>query len=236
MQELENLDIERDSKVDRVTIGDIYDTVANTDWNEELTRYDTVDAPAYIASRRGWDEFVKQQDSDDATLLVTIHNELKQFGFETIPLEEVIPKIPTRTKKTRLSKQYPFMLINKQWASESHHAWNIDFLQRKVKLKVKVKALRLSEAAKERLLSIVGLRYNKKNDILSLVADVHPHQSWNKNYVRRLLQALLSEAWKADELYVPPEGIPPPNKKLDFSPATNPDTLLSLYHIPLDGQ
>ncbi|KAJ7535158.1 hypothetical protein O6H91_12G021200 [Diphasiastrum complanatum] len=74
---------------------------------------------------------------------------------------------------------------------------------RKVKVSVYVKELELSKKAKERLLALVGKRYNPRKDELTIVSERYSHREENRKDVLRTLYALIEEANKADEIATP---------------------------------
>ncbi|CAI5468380.1 unnamed protein product, partial [Closterium sp. Yama58-4] len=71
---------------------------------------------------------------------------------------------------------------------------------RKVKVSVFVRDLQLSRLAKERLLALVGRRYNAQRDELTIVSERYRHREENRKDVFRILHALIAEANKADHL------------------------------------
>jgi len=77
------------------------------------------------------------------------------------------------------------------------------FVERKVLLRVRVDRLNLSPVSKERLLSIVGPRYNSETGILKLVGDSFPNKQQNTTYVFHLLRQLLNDAMQVDPCFVP---------------------------------
>eukprot|EP00897_Mesotaenium_endlicherianum_P001721 jgi/Mesen1/1577/ME000134S00695 len=71
---------------------------------------------------------------------------------------------------------------------------------RKVKMSVRVAELSLTKLARERLLALVGPRYNRNNDMLTLTSERHRYREENRKDVYRILLALLDEAELADSL------------------------------------
>ncbi|CAI5986212.1 unnamed protein product [Closterium sp. NIES-64] len=71
---------------------------------------------------------------------------------------------------------------------------------RKVKVSVFVRELQLSRLAKERLLALVGRRYNTHRDELTIVSERYSHREENRKDVFRILHALIAEAKQADQL------------------------------------
>ncbi|CAI7783649.1 unnamed protein product [Closterium sp. NIES-53] len=71
---------------------------------------------------------------------------------------------------------------------------------RKVKVSVFVRELQLSRLARERLLALVGRRYNTHRDELTIVSERYRHREENRKDVFRILHALIAEAKQADHL------------------------------------
>jgi len=81
--------------------------------------------------------------------------------------------------------------------------------RRKAHFKLKLAPLSLSKKAKERLIQLSEGRYDPKTDILNLPIKSQMTREQNKNYGRRLIKKLLTEALKVDEAWVPsPEDMP----------------------------
>ncbi|MCO5549234.1 hypothetical protein L7F22_002701 [Adiantum nelumboides] len=104
--------------------------------------------------------------------------------------------------------------IEKRYADEEErkHAtlrWKIQLVlgpgdvvhpaNRKASVSVYVRELCLSKYAKQRLLALVGKRYNSPKDELTIVSERFPHRYENQKDVLRLLLALIEEAKKADQ-------------------------------------
>lgn len=71
-------------------------------------------------------------------------------------------------------------------------------LARIVTLKVKLKSLTLDDHAKDKLLRLVGDRYNPETDYITLTADKCPLKKQNTDYVYYLLTALYNESWRTE--------------------------------------
>ncbi|GBG61842.1 hypothetical protein CBR_g23797 [Chara braunii] len=71
---------------------------------------------------------------------------------------------------------------------------------RKVKVRVYVRELGLSAAARERLLALAGPRYNTNKDELTIVSERYALREENRKDVLQILYALLEEAKNADQL------------------------------------
>jgi hypothetical protein len=63
---------------------------------------------------------------------------------------------------------------------------------------VKVGRLPLNAHAKDKLLRLVGERYNPENDILTIMTDRCPHRQQNLDYALYLLTALFHESWVSE--------------------------------------
>jgi hypothetical protein len=63
---------------------------------------------------------------------------------------------------------------------------------------VKVGRLPLNAHAKDKLLRLVGERYNPENDILTLMTDRCPLRQQNLDYALYLLTAVFHESWVSD--------------------------------------
>ena len=71
-------------------------------------------------------------------------------------------------------------------------------LARIVSLRVKVSSLHLDTHAKDKLLRLVGDRYNPETDIVTVVADKCPTRKQNLDYVNYLLTALFHVSWRVE--------------------------------------
>ncbi|XP_078702131.1 small ribosomal subunit protein mS35-like [Branchiostoma floridae x Branchiostoma belcheri] len=67
-----------------------------------------------------------------------------------------------------------------------------------VTLKLKLSQLKLDDHARKKILKLVGDRYDKESDILTITADRCPHRKQNYDYTRYLLTVLYLEAWKTE--------------------------------------
>lgn len=68
-------------------------------------------------------------------------------------------------------------------------------LARIVSLKVKLSSLHLDAHAKDKILRLLGNRYNPQTDIITITADRCPVRKQNLDYVKYLLTALFHIAW-----------------------------------------
>ncbi|XP_033331100.2 mitochondrial ribosomal protein S35 [Megalopta genalis] len=71
-------------------------------------------------------------------------------------------------------------------------------LARIVTLRVKLSSLHLDYHAKDKILRLVGDRYNPETDILTIVADRCPTRKQNLDYVNYLLTALYHVSWRVE--------------------------------------
>lgn len=85
-----------------------------------------------------------------------------------------------------------------------------------VHLKVFLKDLVLDDHARRKMVNLAGLRYNKENDELTIVADRCPTRKQNKDYASYLLNVLYHESWKTEswelEVETDPEDSDMPSK------------------------
>lgn len=81
----------------------------------------------------------------------------------------------------------------------------IDLILRKAVLKVYLNNLDLPDAVRERLIQLAGSRYKPELNMIKLTSRSKPNQSENIANVYSIFRGLMSEAWKADLNYVPPE-------------------------------
>lgn len=81
----------------------------------------------------------------------------------------------------------------------------IDLILRKAILKVYLDNLNLPDPVRNRLIELAGSRYKPKYNMIKLTSRTKPNQSENIANVYSIFRSLISEAWKADLNYVPPE-------------------------------
>ncbi|XP_074534589.1 small ribosomal subunit protein mS35 [Halichoeres trimaculatus] len=67
-----------------------------------------------------------------------------------------------------------------------------------IHLRVKLSSLNLDEHARKKMLKLVGDRYNKKTDILTIRTDSCPLRRQNQDYAMYLLTVLYHESWKTE--------------------------------------
>jgi len=150
-------------------------------------------------------EFLKSKSA----IVDFIKEELSEFGFPAAPddvtesewLESKKTKNRSNTTTTAVKDEYPLMFSSSKRFVEPE-----PFPDRKVIMKVKVGALKLSSVARKRLIGLLGPRYHF--DTATLPIDNHATTAENKFYAKRLLRALLGEAWLADSHYIPLQPSP----------------------------
>lgn len=71
-------------------------------------------------------------------------------------------------------------------------------LARVVHLKVKLSSLNLDDHARKKMLKLVGKRYCKDTDALTITADSCPLRQQNHDYAMYLLTVLYHESWKTE--------------------------------------
>ncbi|XP_029378819.1 small ribosomal subunit protein mS35 isoform X1 [Echeneis naucrates] len=65
-------------------------------------------------------------------------------------------------------------------------------------LKVKLSSLNLDEHARKKMIKLVGERYCKKTDVLTIISDRCPLRQQNYDYAMYLLTVLYHESWKTE--------------------------------------
>lgn len=73
-----------------------------------------------------------------------------------------------------------------------------DPLARIVTVRFKLAALGFNERAKDKFLRLVGERYNKETDLVTIVTDRCPLRKQNYDYAMYLITALFHESWKVE--------------------------------------
>lgn len=72
-------------------------------------------------------------------------------------------------------------------------------LARIVTLRIKLSSLKLDEHARDKFIRLVGDRYNKETDLVTITADRCPVRVQNSDYVNYLLTACYHESWNFEE-------------------------------------
>jgi len=120
------------------------------------------------------------------------------------------PERPKKPKIKKVSDLHPIAFESNYYPLDQEF-YN-PFHTRKVILYVKVNALGLPTLVKERFVGLAQQRdvYDSGKDLVILRSQKKRSQRANKQYLIRILRAMLAEAWKADLNYIPaPEELLP---------------------------
>ena len=74
-----------------------------------------------------------------------------------------------------------------------------DRRSRIVQIRINIKSLPLDEHARDKLIRLVGRRYNEETGEIQLVSDRCPYRGQNEDYCKYLLTALLHESWRIED-------------------------------------
>lgn len=96
-----------------------------------------------------------------------------------------------------IEQHYPLEIITSDYCHASPSIRNP--LARIVILRIKLSSLDLDKHAKDKFIRLVGDRYDKKSDIVTITADRCPVRVQNHDYVNYLLTACYHEAWTYEE-------------------------------------
>lgn len=96
----------------------------------------------------------------------------------------------------KCEESFPLEIITSDYCHSSPDIR--DPLARIVTLKVKLGRLPLNTHAKDKLLRLVGERYNPENDVLTIMTDRCPLRQQNLDYALYLLTTLFYESWKIE--------------------------------------
>lgn len=96
-----------------------------------------------------------------------------------------------------IEKHYPLEIITSDYCHASPSIRNP--LARIVTLRIKVSTLNLDKHARDKFIRLVGERYDKKTDLLTITADRCPVRKQNLDYVNYLLTACYHESWNVEE-------------------------------------
>lgn len=113
---------------------------------------------------------------------------LKQFCTEW-------PKL--LNSEEAIEKHYPVEVITSDYCHASPTIRNP--LARIVTLRIKLSSLNLDKHAQDKFLRLVGERYNKETDVVTITADRCPVRTQNMDYVNYLLTASYHEAWNLED-------------------------------------
>lgn len=108
-------------------------------------------------------------------------------------------------------------------------------LARIVSLKVKLSSLHLDAHAKDKILRLLGNRYNPQTDIITITADRCPVRKQNLDYVKYLLTALFHIAWRVEPWET--EKSEEDMEYYDWNKSKSKESLSSTYNwpkIPID--
>lgn len=110
---------------------------------------------------------------------------------------------PERLKTERIcNEHFPVEIITSDYCYSSPTIR--EPLARIVSLRVKLSLLQLDARAKDKMLRLIGNRYNPKTDVITITADRCPTKKQNLDYVKYLLTALYHislrvEPWEAEK-------------------------------------
>lgn len=96
-----------------------------------------------------------------------------------------------------IENHYPMEVITSDYCHASPSIRNP--LARIVTLRIKLSSLKLDEHARDKFIRLVGDRYNKETDLVTITADRCPVRVQNSDYVNYLLTACYHESWNFEE-------------------------------------
>ncbi|XP_021193655.3 small ribosomal subunit protein mS35 [Helicoverpa armigera] len=96
-----------------------------------------------------------------------------------------------------IEKHYPVEIITSDYCHASPSIRNP--LARIVTLRIKLSSLNLDKHSKDKFIRLVGDRYDKETDLVTITADRCPARAQNLDYVNYLLTACYHEAWNVEE-------------------------------------
>jgi len=120
------------------------------------------------------------------------------------------PEIPAKPKIKKVSDLYPLAFETNSYPFDEEF-YN-PYHTRKVILYVKVNALELPTLVKERFVALAKQKgfYDIGKDLVILRSQKKRTKRTNRQYLVRILRAMLAEAWKVDLNYIPaPEELLP---------------------------
>ncbi|XP_053971999.1 28S ribosomal protein S35, mitochondrial [Hylaeus volcanicus] len=103
-------------------------------------------------------------------------------------------------------------------------------LARIVNLRVRLSSLHLDAHAKDKLLRLVGDRYNPKTGIITITADKCPTKKQNLDYVNYLLTALFHVSWRVEPWEAEKSEVD--MEYYDWDKNKSRDSLVSMYSWP----
>lgn len=96
-----------------------------------------------------------------------------------------------------IEKHYPLEIITSDYCHASPSIRNP--LARIVTLRIKLSILNLDKHARDKFIRLVGERYDKETDLVTITADRCPVRKQNLDYVNYLLTASYHESWNVEE-------------------------------------
>lgn len=96
-----------------------------------------------------------------------------------------------------LEKHYPLEIITSDYCHASPSIRNP--LARIVTLRIKLSTLNLDKHSRDKFIRLVGDRYDKDTDLVTITADRCPVRKQNLDYVHYLLTACYHESWNFEE-------------------------------------
>ena len=96
-----------------------------------------------------------------------------------------------------LEEHFPITLTYSDYLNSSSSVR--DRRSRIVQIRINIKALPLDEHARDKLIRLVGERYNEETGEIFLVSDRCPYRGQNEDYCKYLLTALLHESWRVED-------------------------------------
>lgn len=96
----------------------------------------------------------------------------------------------------KCTKHFPVEIISSDYCYSSPTIR--EPLARIVNLQIKLSSLRLDTHAKDKLLRLLGNKYNPETDIITITADRCPTRKQNLEYARYLLTAVYHESWRVE--------------------------------------
>ena len=96
-----------------------------------------------------------------------------------------------------LEEHFPITLTYSDYLNSSSSVR--DRRSRIVQIRINIKALPLDEHARDKLIRLVGERYNEETGEIMLVSDRCPYRGQNEDYCKYLLTALLHESWRVED-------------------------------------
>ncbi|XP_011860309.1 PREDICTED: 28S ribosomal protein S35, mitochondrial-like [Vollenhovia emeryi] len=105
-----------------------------------------------------------------------------------------------------------------------------DPLARIVSLRVRLSSLHLDTHAKDKLLRLLGNKYNPETDVITITADRCPTKKQNLEYARYLLTAVYHESWRVESWEAEKSVADMEYFDWDISPSRT--SLVTLYKWP----